>query len=259
MTNLVKGWLASTSNSNAPTFYPGTNLIKTASLNSFDEYIIPEHTYISNQLTLSSCVANASCDALEILQGLRDPLNVKQLSRLFIYWNSRLAHQATGLDEGTYIHFAMKSLETLGVCEESTWEYKTDKVFAQPNILAYKEANDNMISAFYQITSFDQQRLNEIELAIRANHPVVFGTQVDKNFAANILAPVTNKPTSNIAGGHAMIITGVRRSPNLQFYIRNSWGPTWGNNGHAWLSDEYIAWDETQDIFVGTIGVDLLK
>lgn len=254
------GWKRSTG-IQAPEFKAGSNIIKIAAANYYNEYIIPEYTYVSNQLSLGSCVSNATCDALEILKGLEDPNNVKQLSRLFVYWNSRLYHNDTDKDEGTYIHFAMKSLETYGVCEESTWNYKVANVFAQPPILAYKEGNDNTIKSFYQITSNDQERLNNIEKAIRANHPVVFGTLVDSYFTGNSLASVVDKPTGKIVGGHAMIITGVRRNSlgEQQFYIRNSWGTNWGNNGHAWLSADYIAWDETSDLFVGTVMPDLLK
>jgi len=259
MTYSAGSWLKSVGNTGVTPFTRSSNLIKLGANNALNEHIIPEYTPLSNQLTLGSCVANATCDALEILKGLENPNKIKQLSRLFVYWNSRLYHQDTDKDKGTYIHLAMKSLEVYGVCEESVWPYKVSSVFAQPNILSYKEGNDNTLHSFYQITSWDDERLQDVEAAIRANHPVVFGTQVDSNFTGNNIAPVVKRPTGNFVGGHAMIITGVRRAPDLQFYIRNSWGPAWGYNGHCWMSADYISWDETNDLFVGTVMPDLLK
>jgi C1A family cysteine protease len=90
-----------------------------------DEHIINERAPIFDQGRLSSCVANATCGALEILLGLSDSAEPPRLSRLFIYWNARVYTKETNLDEGTYIRDAFDSLRTLGVCLESTWKYNS--------------------------------------------------------------------------------------------------------------------------------------
>ncbi len=244
-------------NANAtPKFKTSNNLIKLASANSLDTYLIPEFTPISNQGALGSCVAQATADCAEILKGIENPNKVEQLSRLFVYYNARLYTQDTDKDMGTYITNAMKSLVDFGICRESMWYYNQSKVFTQPNQLAYKEGDDNKITSFYQIE--DNNRLQNIETAIRANHPVVFGTIVDASFQNNYGVNKTfDTPTSSI-GRHAMIVVGVRRNPNLEFYIRNSWGKSWGDNGHCWMTADYLDWNETNDIYVGTMMPDLL-
>lgn len=40
-------------------------------------------------------------------------------------------------------------------------------------------------------------------------------------------------------GGHAYAVDGYS-DRRKAFRIHNSWGPTWGNNGHAWLRYSYI-------------------
>lgn len=233
-----------------------TGLVKLAT-SADQEYRIPEFTEISHQGHLSSCVANSTCDAFEILLGVTGK-KVINLSRLFVYWNARVYTNDTDKDDGTFIHNAFDSLSTLGVCPESEWPYMQNSVFAQPSLRAYKTANDNTISGFYRIDSYDEQRLRDIESAVRANHPVVFGTAVSAEFQDSFgVDKVFSAPDDSI-GNHAMIVVGVRRNPDLQFYIRNSWGTGWGSNGHCWMDANYLASSMTSDLWVPTTIDDLI-
>ena len=235
-----------------------TNIKKFASVSS-DEHIIQEYTPISNQLNLGSCVANATVDALEILMGLSG--KPVQLSRLFVYWNARLYDKSTDKDEGTYIKNAFNSLAKDGVCPESVWEYNTNKVFAQPPMEAYRQGLDNTIHSFYRINATGDKRIEEIESAIRANHPVVFGTGVTNSFLTyeSSVDKVWFAPSEKIAGLHAMIITGVRNmGDETHFLIRNSWGTDWGNKGHTWFDSSYLLHSTTSDIWVPTLMPNLL-
>lgn len=218
------------------------------------EHIIPEYTPLSNQLTLSSCVANATADTLEILMGLVG--KVIQISRLFIYWNARLYINETDKDSGSYIKDAFASLAKDGVCPESVWDYNPDNVLKQPSLEAYRQASDNTITSYYKIQSTGQKRLKDIELAIKANHPVVFGTGITDKFCQSYGSDeVWFAPNQDeIIGLHAMVITGIRKiNNNLQFYVRNSWGESWGNNGHAWFDASYILHSSTDDLWVATL------
>jgi len=229
------------------------SLIKLAAASS-TEHIIPEYTPISNQGILGSCVANSTIDALEILMGLSG--TVMQLSRLFLYWNARLYDGATNLDDGTYIKNAFASLSKDGVCPESVWEYNVRNVFAQPPMEAYRQGSDNTINSYYKIKAKGTQRLDEIESAIRANHPVVFGTGVTDSFCKyyNSNNVIWAAPTDKIVGLHAMIATGVKEvNGSLQFMIRNSWGSNWGDKGHTWFDSSYFLHESTSDIWVPTL------
>lgn len=218
--------------------------------------IIQEMTPVSNQGRLSSCVANSTVDALEILLGLQDPSSVKQLSRLFVYYNSRNYHNATRGDQGTYIRHAFTSLRDFGVCLEGTWPYEPDSVYLQPNLRSYQEASDNRLAAFYRIDSDGDTRLDELVNALNANHPVVFGTAVSKEFTQvfHAGADLIFSPPTSVAGNHAMILVGYDTSPQLRFYVRNSWGSSWGDGtGHCWMTADYLKSDATFDIWVPTL------
>lgn len=229
-------------------------LIKVGS--TTNEIKLPEYTPISNQGYLSSCVGNSTIDALEILLGIQDQNSVVQLSRLFAYFNSRNYHGETNKDNGTYIRFAFDSLKTYGVCQETTWPYDPNFVFAQPNLDAYKEADDNRIENYYRIIGDSSGRCSDIVTAIDNNHPVVFGAPVGRDFQEDS-KPLYDFPAHSI-GNHAMIIVGYRYNPKLELLIRNSWGEGWGDKGHAWMTSNYIGSPLCNDFWVPTLVPSLL-
>jgi hypothetical protein len=52
--------------------------------------------------------------------------------------------------------------------------------------------------------------------------------------------------TAALANGmsHAVLVVGYGTcsvSNELHFLIRNSWGPSWGDGGHAWVSSQYVS------------------
>jgi C1A family cysteine protease len=258
----IGGYNPSTGDLNVPDFASAKSKLMKFGTTPTDTHIIPEYTPLSDQGQLSSCVGNSSADSLEILKGLQDPTKVEQVSRLFIYYNARALERATNVDQGCFIHDALHSLTTLGVCRESTWAYDPAQVFTEPTIEAYREGSQNTITNFYQITSTGAARVADIESAIRANHPVIFGTQVGQllvDYTADQGEIVFDPPPSSI-GGHAILAVGVRINVDgkREFLIRNSWGPTFGLNGHCWFSEAYMTWNETSDLFVPTLMPDFV-
>lgn len=219
------------------------------SIQTPSEKIIPEYTPISDQGSLGSCVANATVDALEMLQGLKNPDKVQSLSRLFVYYNARHLEDKMITDRGTYIRNAFRSLQDIGVCLESEWPYVEAKVNRQPPILSFKTALGNKINDYYAITSIGSERIKDIELAITNNHPVVFGLRIANSFFDANSSTIL-EPTSTV-GGHAMIITGYKKDA---FYVRNSWGKSWGDStGHCWIGKSYIGGPLCSDLWVPTV------
>lgn len=254
------GWIRSNGNLGITSFQSSPTLQSLADPNNANEYIIPTTVPVFDQGNLNSCVANSTAVSLMILAQVANG-SFTTLSRLMVYWNARVPVQATNKDAGTYVHLAFQSLSSLGVCPESTWQYVESEVNVEPPLEAYKQGNDNTINAFYEITSLADQRVADIELAIRANHPVVFGTQVGsdvENYDGNP-DTVFNPPTSSL-GGHALTAIGVRvnSAGKREFLIRNSWGEGWGLNGCVWFSADYMADLGTSDLFVPTNIANLL-
>jgi hypothetical protein len=79
--------------------------------------------------------------------------------------------------------------------------------------------------------AFDVQTLSETILKLG---PVVVGT----NWYNGMFYPNKNgliKISGQMVGGHAYLINGVD-TKTKQFRIKNSWGKSWGNGGHAFIS-----------------------
>ncbi|WP_428264085.1 C1 family peptidase [Haliangium sp.] len=220
---------------------------------STGEHVIPEHTPISDQGQRGTCVANAWMDALEILMGLESPGRVVQLSRLFVYWTGRVLVGLEKQDRGVFLRAVAHQLRKIGVVEESYLPYRDslDAVLAPPPLHLYTMASNNRINSFYRIEAQGRQKLDEIELAVRANHPVVSAAPVDQAFLDyRGGGQVMGVPGASL-GLHAMIIVGVREvAGRRQFLRRNSWGSSWGDDGRAWCDQDYVALDD--DIWVGT-------
>lgn len=204
---------------------------------------------VENQRQLSSCVGNAVVGALELLENLEGKPYM-DLSRLFVYYNARVAVGDTAKDDGSYIRYAMESLSRFGVPTEAEWPYDVTKVFIRPSWNAYREAYGHKINAFYRIKATGEGRIAEIESALRSKHPVVFGAAVYEQIRS--CTGHIEMPKGASLGGHAMLIVGFD-SDNKKFLIRNSWGPNWGDGGYATMDYSYLDAANANDFWVPTL------
>ena len=224
------------------------------------------NSYIVNGIAVHNCAGNATADAAEIVAAVEEeakalsegrfPKPTVQLSRLFVYSMSRMLHDLDSdgqtdlnLDEGTFVRTCLDVLARFGICREELWPHLTSMVSVAPSLKAMREAVGHRIHSYYRIKETGQDRLEAIQAALRAKHPVVFGTKVSKAFLENSGPAVEDVP-SQIEGGHAMIIVGF--TADGRYKVKNSWGPGWRDNGFAYLTSEYIMWDQTTDLWVLT-------
>ncbi len=239
-----------------------------AKLGKQGDHHIPEYTPISNQGGAGTCAANACGDGLEIVHGVirtiqepTKPYQAKmQISRRHIYWLARSLDGSLDRDDGTYIRSCLQQMRNIGVCDEKYMPYDDKRIFQPPSLEAKVRASENKITGFFRIDESKRARLDAIATAVRANHPVVFGTTVGSNLqnytaGANPLTPIT----SGERGGHAMLVTGVITvAGRYRFLVRNSWGRSWGDGGYCWFDEDYMLWSETRDLWMLTLMKELL-
>ncbi len=86
--------------------------------------------------------------------------------------------------------------------------------------------------------------IDQIQTDIMNNGPVVAGYQVENSFMqyrGGVFIPGSDSGT---VGGHAVVIVGWGYDDSLgrgYWIVRNSWGPSWGENGYfryAWNKDD---------------------
>lgn len=230
---------------------------KAGTWDAASDHVIPEFTPISDQGPIGSCVANAWCDMMEILDGLDGKDKVEQLSRLFLYWTARYYTGDTDRDGGTYLRSAATQLNKIGIIEERFFPYEgtADVVFKSPELDLYTMASNNRLPGFYRPESMTPEALlSELELAVRANHPFSFGTPVSKAFTRYGGGGLIWSPPGDgdeVVGSHAMICVGVGYDGAKRWWLwRNSWGEGWGDGGRVKVSDDYVL--ACEDIWIGT-------
>lgn len=215
------------------------------------------YTTPTNQYNASSCVGNATADSVEILNAIAG-LPIVQLSRLFVYTLARNMQNEVTQDHGTYIRLAFDVLASFGICREDLsvadggWPYDLSAKFTLPSLKSMRAATGHRIHSSYRIDEDGDARIEKIIEALRANHPVVFGTLLEESYeSVSDLTPI-GPPSGATIGGHAQIVVGYIQGQG--FIVKNSWGTDWGDKGFCIMKPEYLAWSGTTDLWVPTKG-----
>lgn len=122
---------------------------------------------------------------------------------------------------GSCVANSAHQLRKIGIVDEKWLPYKDTRSITSPS---------------------SSKRLKEIELAIRADHPVVFGAPVSQAFTEARGMDVFTPPSKHdTTAWYAMIIVGVVYDHGVRrWLLRNSWGKRWGENGHIEVTDDYV-------------------
>lgn len=98
----------------------------------------------------------------------------------------------------------------------------------------------------YVITEFDQISPvdpNALALQLATGKDVWFalGVSEDAWTSPIVQATAVVPDWTQEDGGHAVALAGYRTTPlGMQFLVHNSWGPTWGDGGYAWISEAMV-------------------
>ena len=209
---------------------------------------------VLNQGSTSSCVANAWEQAIRIERKRLGFSKTELGSRLFGYHNSRSEHGDEKTDSGTYLRTYAASLKKYGNCFESDYPFIRRKVNRNPPPSAYRKSYGYRgMKGYYKIFTLGATRTDAIRAALTAGKPVVFGTDVDKNFLKKKGPSVINIPRGEAVGGHAMCIVGYKFDQARNEYIYkvvNSWGTGWRDGGYVYFTKDYIQWYKLRDLWV---------
>lgn len=199
----------------------------------------PFMTEIEQQGGTNSCVANAVAGAYEYLAKRHLADDSYNVSRLFIYYNARLARNIEGEDEGSVVGDAVESLKEYGACSEKTWPYNEEAVLEVPHDDAYAEAAEFLVEDF-SIVPVD---INAWKSALAEGYPIIFGIPLYKSFDkgrnGKVPMPTDNEASREAHGGHSMLCVGYSDKDGV-FIVRNSWGTEWGDSGYCYIPYDYL-------------------
>jgi C1A family cysteine protease len=191
---------------------------------------------IENQLMTGSCVANATCSALELMYR-KEHDNDIDLSRMYVYYWAREPYpNLKEVDGGAYMRDGFKVCNQRGVPLEEYWDFIESKVNERPSGIADEQAPDNKAIRYERVPN---DSIDGIKAALNDGFPVIFGTWLTEEFYY-ISGPIENQNYrgrlgyTDVIGGHAMNIVGYDDDMNGgSLIVENSWSTAWGDNGYC--------------------------
>jgi hypothetical protein len=194
----------------------------------------PYCSRVEDQGALGSCTANAAVGALEYHLKRRQGRSV-DLSRMFVYYNTRRVMGQVAVDSGAQIREAMAAVLAYGACPEEIWPYDPARFTAEPPPQAYSEALKYEGIQYARLAKGDG-----ILHALAQGFPVVFGGSFPRCCYDELKdgwimpLPTREQVEEKIrqGGGHAMLIVGYDKHDQM-YLVRNSWGESWGRDGYC--------------------------
>jgi C1A family cysteine protease len=193
---------------------------------------------IEQQSDLGSCTSQAIVGAFELILKRDYPESFVELSRLFLYYNTRLQDSNINEDVGAYPRDALKVAKRYGICTEKLWPYDISKFRIRPTPECYRDGLSRTIDQYHRLSS-----LNDVLGALNAEEPVIAGIDVFDSFEQITPSdPVLEMPgpDEEPIGAHAVLFVGYDLEKR-QILVRNSFGPTWGDGGYFWIPFDYCA------------------
>ncbi|MEM9725222.1 MAG: C1 family peptidase [Pseudomonadota bacterium] len=192
-------------------------------------------TQVEDQKRIGSCAANAVVGALEYHRK-KNRIDPSDLSRLFVYYNTRRLRGTVDTDSGSTLSEAIAALLAFGAPRSDLWPYDDQERWKkEPPKEVYENALLNEAVQYARVSP-GAGALG----AVAAGFPVAFGMRAPVA-AYNTAALTGAMPeltqvdwAGPIAPGHAMLIVGydlLRR----HFIVRNSYGEMFGDGGYFTL------------------------
>lgn len=195
---------------------------------------------VRNQGRRPTCMSFAASDAHRHARKHPEYLCVEWL----YYHVSKRA--GTGPQAGTTIPDTRAVLNAIGQPEEPIWPYSSQR--PDPTVWRPPSKVGTPLKCGSSLCTGGLQGLRQ---RVGQGVPVVIGMFVSDTFNAPqtwdhvggevILGADIGKPVDH-RRSHAVVVVGLGHyGGDPVMLLRNSWGSNWGNKGHAWVRESYLA------------------
>lgn len=192
-----------------------------------------------DQGQLGSCTSFGIAGAATFLSGWEG-------SHLWLYYQERVIEGTVSQDSGATIRDGFKVIATLGLPKEPEWPYVEAKFKTKPPATVTADAAKECLVSQYQAldhSSFTMaQKLDNYRDCLASGLPFAFGFTVYESFESDAVAKTGIVPVpgakEQVLGGHCVLCIGYTADGG--WVCRNSWGTSWGDNGHFVLPAVYF-------------------
>lgn len=216
---------------------------------------------VYDQGDLGSCTANMGAGMFQFC-ALKEAFSDHEVpSRLFIYYNERVADGDPETDGGSECRTALKVLAAQGSIPETEWPYDITQFAVKPPDQCYADAKVEKALEYLAV----DQNLDAIKTTLMSGYPVGFGFTVYQSFESPAVAKTGIMPMPGLfespVGGHAVIWAGYFDNAALPanipphnsggyLIVRNSWGLGWGLDASGYFLMPYSALRYCSDFWV---------
>jgi len=200
-------------------------------LEKFIDPLVHTRRKILDQKSEGSCTGFAVAAVINQLNQQADRDVV--VSPRMLYEMARRNDEWPGEEyDGSSLRGAINGWKNMGVCKEELWPYRIDTNKGSFTIEMAKDARNNTIGAYYRLKPV----ISDFHAALNETGVIAVSAKVHKGW---------NDPKNGIielhedkSGGHAFVIVGYN---DKGFWIQNSWGKSWGDNGVAlWSYEDWV-------------------
>ena len=188
---------------------------------------------VRDQGARPTCLAFAASDSHAGLRPGWAPLSCE----FAFYHAQRLAGRSPA--QGAVLPAMLEALKGDGQPQESGWPY----LASAPSEGAAWKPPDDVGACFGRNGVSGGVDLAGVRPMLDLARPIVLLTMLSHSFfmpVSGVVDPAPGEPPEP-SQRHAVVAVGhgtVDGAPAI--LIRNSWGPTWGAEGHAWLTDAFL-------------------
>lgn len=226
--------------------------------------LMPWASEIEDQFSIGSCTANATTSAIELI-AKRALIN-EDLSRMFLYYTSRLEESRLGQDGLQTLRSAMHAGYKAGFCLEDEWPYVVTDAEKKPLDSCFVSAANRRITRYERISlNWWEKPVDHIKAALAEGLPVIIAMTVNDRIYS-VSGPLKDQKYEVAAGGkrfttiggHAVAIIGYDDAIG-GFVYANSWGVNWGDGGFGRLEYRHIGEIFEAWVVRGYRGVEIVK
>lgn len=154
-----------------------------------------------------------------------------------LYWGAKQHDTIAG--PGTTFEAANTALATWGQPHEERWTYDPIRDDTSQSYTPPAEAIDEA-NCFTATLAPINITATAIRQSLEAEQPVAIGIPTWPGLRRPTGTQLRNPMTSELeTSRHAVVIVGYHADTS-EILLRNSWGTSWGDDGHAWIPEPFI-------------------